>query len=1013
MTFPAVKLRIAFGSTPLASGSWVLGRSELGIDTRLGLWDASAPTVLPDTYPAAVLAQTWSDAYPTVLYTLDISASPPVWAENRDGLPDVYWETAGLRVDPTDIDRAWVLLFDAFGPGLELYRNTALTTGGAWAKVYELDDWLADLGYPGGVVADLLVSFDVSPVDPDLVGILIAANITHGGNTYSVTSWVHSHDGGTTWTRVNYSDDWDAWDVWFRSVAFGRETAERLYIMAGGFKEGEATEYDIWVSDDHGHTITGMIEDGTHDVDGGGQPVPAYGDDDRCYFIEQTDGDVHLTTDGATNIACQSVGTGSFDDEPASSPQDDTDQFYAYLDGDSLQYSLDEGVTILTHADADPDIDIYQVFALLADMVAWAGLNNDTTATVVKMGAETTYADATGNFDTAMADPPIAWCYEIRVNEVAGAVIPGVDAYDDVSSADMSGSIRRGRQNELQRIEAGTLDARLLNLSGDFWPAYAGSIYYPNVLPAKRVQVRVSYGGTDYDVYTGYIERWLPHYLSFGGMGPVTDVQASDFYRFLSAMLLNDPAGYAEELSGTRIDNVLDDLGVPDSQRDLDAGQTMVIATGALANANALEHLRMVQDTEQGIVFQAGGGNVVFQDRHARLTPPLSTVAATFGDRHDFGKALVLDGLDDYILETPDIDLTAINFTWECWFTTAWTPTGDGQERYLKDHGSGNWLLWYDQASGVKRLNLLHFTVDDVGHYSVYPITLVEGQRYHVAAVYDNGGSGMGLYLNGILVASNSSSDNLRVLVRPETVGASQAGTFTWFGTIDEVRLSNICRYTANFAPYPAPFVDDADTLYLWHLDEGTGTVANDDNSVHVTERDGAIQGNPTWVNSVGASKVRDIELEMSDAIVYNDVRVTRSGGTEQVASDGMSQQDYGYRSLEKTGLLMTTDAEALSMAQYVLGQHKDAHLRVLSLTIDPEADPADLWPKVLGFDLGTKIQVTLADAAIDEPYFIEGIEHRFGPMFWETKWWLSRADPFEYWVLGTSKLGTETRLGY
>jgi hypothetical protein len=793
MTFPSIALRIAFDSTPLASGSWVLGRSELGIDTRLGYWDASAAA--PDTYPAVMLAMTWTDNYPTVLYTLDMSGSPPVWAENRTGLPDVYYDMAGLRVDPADVNRAWVMVLDTVGSVMELYRNTSLTTGGAWTKVYDLNDWLTDLGYPGGVFISMSASFDVSQVDPDLVGILIGAHITHGGNDYRITSWVHSHDGGTIWTRVNYSDDWDDWALWFQAAKFGRETAERLYIMAEGFFEGEATEYVIWVSDDHGHTVTGMIEVNTNNIEDGGQPVPVYGDDDTCYFIEATDGDVHLTTDGVANIARQSVGTGSFDgQEPASSPEDDGDVFYAYRYGDSLQYTLDLGATILTHVDPD-GYDIHQVYALHSDMVVWAGLKTaGADATKVKLGSEATYVDKTGNIDAAMADGPIAWCYEIRMIEIAGA--PGVDIYDDLGDVGMTGSTRRGRQNDLQRIEAGVLDVQLLNLTGNFWPAYAGSIYYPDVLPAKRAQVRVTYSGVDYDVYTGYIERWVPKYIFGSGCGPVVDVQASDFYKFLAQMLLNDPAGYAQELSGTRIDNLLDDLGIPDSMRDLDVGQSTIIATGALANVNALEHLHLVQDTEQGTVFQAGDGDVIFQDRHARLTPPLSTVAATFGD-------------------------------------------------------------------------------------------------------------------------------------------------------------------------------------------------------------------------GVGDSKFRDIELEMSDALVFNDVRITRESGTEQVASDGMSQQDYGYRTYQKSGLLMTTDAIADSMAEYLLSLHKDAHLRVLSLVIDPEADPADLWPKVLGYDLGTKIHIHLSDCALNESYFIEGIEHRFPPGRWETKWWLSPADPQEYWVLDTSELGIGTRLAY
>jgi hypothetical protein len=47
-------------------------------------------------------------------------------------------------------------------------------------------------------------------------------------------------------------------------------------------------------------------------------------------------------------------------------------------------------------------------------------------------------------------------------------------------------------------------------------------------------------------------------------------------------------------------------------------------------------------------------------------------------------------------------------------------------------------------------------------------------------------------------------------------------------GWLDEIRLSNIIRYSSSFTPPFAPFLSDANTLALFHLDEGSGNTVGD-----------------------------------------------------------------------------------------------------------------------------------------------------------------------------------------
>jgi len=161
-----------------------------------------------------------------------------------------------------------------------------------------------------------------------------------------------------------------------------------------------------------------------------------------------------------------------------------------------------------------------------------------------------------------------------------------------------------------------------------------------------------------------------------------------------------------------------------------------------------------------------------------------------------------------------------------------------------------------------------------------------------------------------------------------------------------------------------------------------------------------------------------DVKLSYDDDFIYNDVRIQRVDGTQQAAVDSTSGTAYGQRSLSRTVLLMTTDSEALSQAQYLLARYKDPALRVKSIMVYPDADPANLYPKVLGYDIGTRITIQLTQAGIDTDYHVEGIEHKWEARqnLWKTRWQLSNADNQTYWILDDttySKLDTTTRLAY
>ena len=214
----------------------------------------------------------------------------------------------------------------------------------------------------------------------------------------------------------------------------------------------------------------------------------------------------------------------------------------------------------------------------------------------------------------------------------ASARTPDSPPWTPLRSIDvLAYSIRRGRGHELDRIETGTAIIILNNESANYWPDNTSGLYTPNILPGKRVEIRVNFSSTDYELYTGYISKWTPSFMSGGGKGPIVTVKLKDVQRNFSRLLLNN-AGEAEEISDVRIGNVLDEIGWPAGDRVLDTGETTLQATGAQANINAMSHLFLVQETENGIIFQRPDGKVAFQSCNARAVSPFDTIAATLAE---------------------------------------------------------------------------------------------------------------------------------------------------------------------------------------------------------------------------------------------------------------------------------------------------------------------------------------------------------------------------------------------
>ncbi|MCS6940319.1 MAG: T9SS type A sorting domain-containing protein [Roseiflexus sp.] len=98
-------------------------------------------------------------------------------------------------------------------------------------------------------------------------------------------------------------------------------------------------------------------------------------------------------------------------------------------------------------------------------------------------------------------------------------------------------------------------------------------------------------------------------------------------------------------------------------------------------------------------------------------------------------------------------------------------------------------------------------------------------------------------------------------------------------GFLDELRISNIVRYSASFTPPSAPFALDANTVALYHFDEGTGTTLTDAaGSSNGVINVGGTPSGPVWssespfgANAAAATVTRSVNNSTTSAN-FNDV---------------------------------------------------------------------------------------------------------------------------------------------
>jgi hypothetical protein len=199
----------------------------------------------------------------------------------------------------------------------------------------------------------------------------------------------------------------------------------------------------------------------------------------------------------------------------------------------------------------------------------------------------------------------------LGTNILADAASVIVDVSDVVDSI----QTKRGRNPQADQFQTGTLTMRIVDQNGDFNPQNPSSPYYNLLTPMRKVQITATYGAITYPIFAGFITTYTTSTPKNALDVVYTTITAVDAFRLAQNAQVSTVAGTsAGQLSGTRINALLDAIDWPASMRDVDAGLTTMQADPGTARTS-LAAMQTVETSEYGALYVDAAGSFVFQDR--------------------------------------------------------------------------------------------------------------------------------------------------------------------------------------------------------------------------------------------------------------------------------------------------------------------------------------------------------------------------------------------------------------
>jgi hypothetical protein len=187
----------------------------------------------------------------------------------------------------------------------------------------------------------------------------------------------------------------------------------------------------------------------------------------------------------------------------------------------------------------------------------------------------------------------------------------------DISDRLIGTTVARGKNQALDRIDAGTSSIVVDNSDRHFDPLYPDGPYFGQLIPRRTVRITCN----NQPVFLGSIDDFDIVYAPSNRSQVRIDV--SDAFSTLTQSGL-DEFTPTTQLSGARINAVLDrpEVAWPTEDREIDTGNSTMLGALVDEGTSVLDYLQLVSNSEFGNLFIGKDGKVVFRERNSVPNTP-------------------------------------------------------------------------------------------------------------------------------------------------------------------------------------------------------------------------------------------------------------------------------------------------------------------------------------------------------------------------------------------------------